>query len=244
MPWVEIHEEILGPKLRGLRKRLECSEATAIGLLAVLWLWASKNADENGILKNTDRSDIASAIRQYVGRADPNMLVDALVECGWIDEADGDVAIHDWAEWQHDALCMKGKREKDRLRKQRERADQKTEKEKKQQEKEEKKKQKAEKPPKPQKVQFAEAVTLFQSEYDKLVEQHGETFVKSCIEVLNNYKLSSGKKYASDYHAILNWVVGRVKEQKSKQQSTANKGCYSSIDEADFEKIMNPYGVM
>ena len=30
------------------------------------------------------------------------------------------------------------------------------------------------------------------------------------IEILNNYKLSSGKRYKSDYHTILNWVIERV----------------------------------
>ena len=30
------------------------------------------------------------------------------------------------------------------------------------------------------------------------------------IEILNNYKLSSGKTYKSDYHTILNWVIERV----------------------------------
>lgn len=32
-----------------------------------------------------------------------------------------------------------------------------------------------------------------------------------CPELfLNNYKLSSGKRYKSDYHTILNWVIERV----------------------------------
>ncbi|MCD7741725.1 MAG: helix-turn-helix domain-containing protein [Ruminococcus sp.] len=57
---------------------------------------------------------------------------------------------------------------------------------------------------------FAEAVTMTETEYQKLLEQHTTDFVDKCIEVLNNYKLSNGKRYKSDYHAILSWVIERV----------------------------------
>ena len=53
------------------------------------------------------------------------------------------------------------------------------------------------------------------SEYERLVSDFGEPFTDKCIEVLDNYKGSSGRKYKSDYRAILNWVVDRVKEQHS-----------------------------
>jgi hypothetical protein len=33
------------------------------------------------------------------------------------------------------------------------------------------------------------------------------------IKVLDNYKGASGKTYESDYRAILNWVIDRVKGQ-------------------------------
>ena len=36
------------------------------------------------------------------------------------------------------------------------------------------------------------------------------------IEILNNYKGSKGKKYKSDYMAILNWVVERYNEELQK----------------------------
>lgn len=60
------------------------------------------------------------------------------------------------------------------------------------------------------KKNYAEAVTMTEEEYQKLTQQHTKAFVDKCIEILNNYKLSSGKKYKSDYHTILNWVVERV----------------------------------
>ena len=69
------------------------------------------------------------------------------------------------------------------------------------------------KPPVSHKKQFAEFVTMTDAEYQKLVELYGEAFAQRCIEVLNNYKGASGKKYKSDYMAILNWVVERVAKE-------------------------------
>jgi len=71
----------------------------------------------------------------------------------------------------------------------------------------------------PQKRHYAEYVTMTEGEYQKLVEAHGEEFTRRCIEVLNNYKGANGKKYKSDYLAILNWVVGRVKEEMAREKS-------------------------
>lgn len=60
------------------------------------------------------------------------------------------------------------------------------------------------------KKKYAESVTMTEEEYQKLMAQHSKAFVDKCIEILNNYKLSSGKRYKSDYHTILNWVIERV----------------------------------
>ena len=76
------------------------------------------------------------------------------------------------------------------------------------------------------KKKYAEAVTMTEKEYQKLMAQHSKAFVDKCIEILNNYKLSSGKRYKSDYHTILNWVIERVSKDypqldKSPAQSSA-----------------------
>lgn len=75
----------------------------------------------------------------------------------------------------------------------------------------------------------AEAVTLTEKEYDKLMSEHSKPFVDKCIEILNNYKLSKGVKYKSDYHAIRSWVIGEVQKrypqlasQPSEQQDKGN----------------------
>lgn len=66
------------------------------------------------------------------------------------------------------------------------------------------------------KIYYAEFVSLIEEEYQKLIEEYGEDFVKECIHVLNTYKGANGKKYKSDYLAILNWVVKRVTDDRNK----------------------------
>lgn len=69
------------------------------------------------------------------------------------------------------------------------------------------------KPKEKTKKNFADDVTLTEEEYKKLLSEFSEPFVNKCIEVLNNYKLSSGRKYKSDYYAIRNWVIGEVQKR-------------------------------
>lgn len=70
-----------------------------------------------------------------------------------------------------------------------------------------------------EKTQYADYVFMTTKEYEKLIEQYGEPMTKRMIEILDNYKGSSGKKYKSDYRTILNWVVERVKKEGSNQNS-------------------------
>ena len=58
-------------------------------------------------------------------------------------------------------------------------------------------------------------------EYSSLVAKLGESGAKRCVEILDNYKGANGKKYDSDYRAILNWVVARY-QSESKVSGTAN----------------------
>jgi hypothetical protein len=70
----------------------------------------------------------------------------------------------------------------------------------------------------PQKIKFADFVSLTNAEYEALVAKLGEDGAKRCIEILDNYKGSTGKKYKSDYRTILNWVVQRYEEEQYKKQ--------------------------
>lgn len=70
----------------------------------------------------------------------------------------------------------------------------------------------------PKKKRYADFVTLTEEEHSKLVEQYGERTVQWCIEKLDNYKGSMGKKYVSDYKAILSWVIKSYQEEQSKHK--------------------------
>jgi len=73
---------------------------------------------------------------------------------------------------------------------------------------------------------------MYQSEYDDLVNKHGKEFADKCVEKLDNYKGSSGKKYENDYKAILSWVVGTVKkESKTEKDQNFDLNKWASKDE-------------
>lgn len=214
MHWIAVHEEVLGSKLRGLRKQVNCSEAEALGILTILWLWARKNTDKTGYLANTDKEDIAKAISPYLDKKlDADDVTEALIEHGWLDDIDGQLFVHDWEEWQSYWYNYLEKREKDKERKRVERAKAKDV------------DVKVPEPPQPpsppaedddgkeKKLKFADTVKLYQKEWDSLVEKFGEPFASKLIEELDYYKGSSGKRYKSDYKAILNWVVEKCEKK-------------------------------
>ena len=67
------------------------------------------------------------------------------------------------------------------------------------------------------KTLYAEFVSLTEPEYQKLIDKYGEEVTRRAIEILNNYKGSSGKKYVSDYMTMLNWVFKRIEEDSVKK---------------------------
>lgn len=74
------------------------------------------------------------------------------------------------------------------------------------------------------KINFSEFVSLTEEEHQKLIAEHGEPKTTRMIGILNNYKGSSGKKYKSDYLAILNWVIKRVEEEDRKPSGNRRSG--------------------
>lgn len=86
------------------------------------------------------------------------------------------------------------------------------------------------------KIKYAEYVSMTEEEYNKLISQYGEEMVKRMIEILDNYKGATGKRYKSDYRAILNWVVDRTQKEmrgNGKPQGTnkPNYNDYGGYDE-------------
>lgn len=70
---------------------------------------------------------------------------------------------------------------------------------------------------KDKKNKVAEFVTMTEGEWNKLITKYGKESTEKMIDKLNNYKGSKGKKYQSDYRAILSWVEKEVlKENKNK----------------------------
>ena len=65
----------------------------------------------------------------------------------------------------------------------------------------------------PKKIQYAEFVSMTNDEYSSLVAKVGEAGALRCIEILDNYKGSSGKKYKSDYRTMFTWVIKRYYEE-------------------------------
>ena len=78
---------------------------------------------------------------------------------------------------------------------------------------------------------YAENVTMLPDEYEKLLKEHGESKTKRMIEILDNYKGANNKKYASDYRAILNWVVDRYDEDLKKKPKTMLENLKDLYDE-------------
>ena len=66
---------------------------------------------------------------------------------------------------------------------------------------------------------------------------YGVTGTRRMIELLDHYKGSSGKKYQSDYRAILSWVVGRWQEEVRKGQGENQKGAAEVGGLSDIERL-------
>lgn len=77
---------------------------------------------------------------------------------------------------------------------------------------------------KSKKFKYAEFVQLTRDEYQKLSTDHGEDGAKRMIQILDNYKGAMGKRYKSDYRAILNWVIDRYNEELKKGNGKINSG--------------------
>lgn len=64
------------------------------------------------------------------------------------------------------------------------------------------------------KIAYADDVLLTETEYSALIAKLGsKQAADECIEILSNYKGATGRKYKSDYKAILNWVVDKYRER-------------------------------
>jgi len=126
MAWISVDQKLMGAKLRTLYKAIGCSKSEAIGILITLWLWGLDNCDMDGLIPSAEPGDIAEMLETGIAdNLDPEMVVHQLIECGWIDEQDGGLYLHDWSDWRsyynsymnrkkNHAEYMRGKRSKSR----------------------------------------------------------------------------------------------------------------------------------
>lgn len=82
--------------------------------------------------------------------------------------------------------------------------------------------------PQAEKHPFGEAgnVMLTRKEYSNLIAKIGERDTQDVINIVSCYKASNGKKYKSDYYAILNWGIKRLRQDQAEQnkQNIINYG--------------------
>ena len=255
MAWIESHQTLVKhPKTLKLARRLQISIPTVIGHLHMLWWWALEYA-QDGDLTKCDVEDIAIAMDW---QGDAQELINALVDVGFLDQMYESLSIHDWYEYAG-RLIERRAEDAERKRKERERKRSSNKK----QDVQEMSDGRPDdvtgmscvtvpKPiPKPipnikdkkhiralidtTKNKYGEFVSLTDDEYQKLVEANGKEFTDRCVEVLDNYKGASGKRYKSDYRAILNWVVGRVTEERSKSNGKPRRAF--SGDDFDYNSL-------
>lgn len=86
------------------------------------------------------------------------------------------------------------------------------------------------------KIARAEAVLLSDAEYDKLVSEYGERNTKAAIAKLSAYKLEKGKRYKSDYGAILSWAMRSVLEKGAVPAPLNAKPSGPKFDLDEYEK--------
>ena len=117
MAWIEVHDTISGHrKTYRLASNLQIPQYSAVGILVSLWTWALDNA-EDGSLCEFPSNAIA---RACFWDGDPSVLVEALIESGWIDE---DMSLHDWYDYAGRLIEFR-KKERTRLKQYRSRTKQ------------------------------------------------------------------------------------------------------------------------
>lgn len=89
------------PKTTRLARTLRVGRAQAVGTLEVLWHWCARYAQQGDVGKFANCEIAAGAY--WAG--DPDKLIDALVECGWLEvHATHRLIVHDWHEHADDAV--------------------------------------------------------------------------------------------------------------------------------------------
>ena len=94
------------------------------------------------------------------------------------------------------------------------------------------------------KYKHGDDVFLSDKEFTMLVDKTDFEIAKKCIEKLDNYKGATGKKYKSDYKAILNWVIDEVKKgsKNGTDKKQAPRGSFDVDKYAAEREASKPKG--
>lgn len=86
------------------------------------------------------------------------------------------------------------------------------------------------------KIKYADYVSMTEDEYNKLIQEYGQTVIKNKITDLNLWKGSKGKKTKSDYMTILAWIrkdnsqlASKVVNLQQDKPNRANSAAYDLI---------------
>jgi hypothetical protein len=85
-----------------------------------------------------------------------------------------------------------------------------------------------------EKIKVRSNVLLKQSEILKLTEAHLPEEIEWMYDKLSAYKLSKGKKYKSDYGAILTWVVESLKKENPKQKTSWDERVEQNLKQKQY----------
>lgn len=77
-----------------------------------------------------------------------------------------------------------------------------------------------------EKIKHLDSVFLTEGEFKKLEEDLGESLTKEAIEILNAYIMSSGKKYKSHYHTLIQWPAEKAREKQNQPVQGGGNGRY------------------
>ncbi len=98
--------------------------------------------------------------------------------------------------------------------------------------------------------EYQPQVKMTEKQYGKLIDDYGQDIIDPAIEALSNYKCASGKKYKSDYHALLTWAIKevagkdksivRAEVAKRKADNEANKKVMEEIKQGKLEQRLSP----
>jgi hypothetical protein len=88
------------------------------------------------------------------------------------------------------------------------------------------------------KTKHKDFVYLTDEELKLLQDKFGNDTTNKAIEKLDNYKGATGKRYKSDYRAILSWVIDSLNTKKGNKKTESLPDWYS--DRGESKEVVNP----